>query len=90
MPTLRESLRPIVAIAIAAAIVMFLLAPLEATEWANGFRAGVSAENVEGFEAGPGGIAIIIGPLIKVTLLMGVPALITLGVRNIIGRLRNN
>lgn len=90
MPTFRESLWPIVAITIAAAIVMLLIAPLEATEWANGFRGGVTAVGNEGFEAGTGGITMIIGPLIKVTLLMGVPALITLGARNLIGQARRN
>ncbi len=84
MPTFRDMIRPILAITIAAAIVMLLLSTLDATTWADGFRTGVSAEVVE--EDGFTGIVSIIGPLIKITFLMGVPALITLGVRRIIGR----
>lgn len=86
MPTLRESLRPILAITIAAAIVMVLLAPLDATEWANGLRAGFSAESGDAFEEGPGGTLMIVAPLIKITILMGVPALITMGVRRVLGQ----
>ena len=86
MPTFRESIRPILAITIAAAIVMLLLAPLEATEWAGGFRVGVPVEDGAGFEAGPGGIITVIAPLIKITLLMGVPAVMTLGVRRLLSR----
>lgn len=85
MPTFRESLQPILAITIAAAIVMLLIAPLDATAWADGIRGSVTAVGGEGSEELPGGIIMIIGPLIKITLLMGVPALITLGVRNLIG-----
>lgn len=89
MPTLREMIRPILAITIAAAILMLLIAPLDATTWAAGFRVDVVAVAREGLEGdAPGGIAAIIGPLIKITLLMGVPALITLSVRNLIGRKR--
>ena len=90
MPTFRESIRPILAITIAAAIVMLLLAPLDATEWANGFRVGVPAVGNEGFENSPDGITTIIGPLIKVTLLMGAPALMTLGARSLIRRSRKS
>lgn len=89
MPTLREMIRPILAIIIASAILMLLLSTLDATAWADGFRAGVSAETPAASESDtPGGIVNIIGSLIKITLLMGVPALITLGVRNLIGRSR--
>ena len=89
MPTLRESIQPLLVITIVSAIVMLLLAPLETTEWAAGFREGFSAEGGEGFEGdGPGGVILLIAPLIKITMLMGVPALITLGVRRLIGRFR--
>lgn len=88
MPTIRESIRPILTISMAAAIVMLLLAPLEATEWASGFRVGVPLGGGEGFESGPGGIITVIAPLIKITLLMGVPAVMTLGVRRLISRSR--
>ena len=85
MPTFRDSLRPIIAIVIASAILMLLLAPLASTEWADVMRGAVSAE--EGFEGATSfSIVMIIGPLIKITLLMGIPGLITLGVRNLIGR----
>ncbi len=87
MPTFRDMIRPILAITIAAAIVMLLLSTLDATTWADGFRTGVSADVGEATDGdGLTGIISIIGPLIKITFLMGVPALITLGVRRIIGR----
>lgn len=89
MPTFREAVVPIVMITIASAIVMLLLAPLDATAWAEGFRGGASAENTEAFDGGFS-IIMIIGPLIKITIIMGVPALITLGVRRLIGRARPN
>jgi len=83
MPTFRETIVPILAITVASAILMMLLSPLDATQWAEGFRVGseVGAEEELG-----GGIASIIGPLLKITVLMGVPGLITLGVRNLIRR----
>ncbi len=89
MPTLRESIGPILAISIAAAILMLLLAQLDATEWANGFRVAAPVAEGEGVEAAPAGIISFIGPLIKVSLLMGIPALITLGVRKLLGRVRS-
>ncbi len=88
MPTFREMIRPILAITIAAAILMLLLAQLDATTWADGFRVGVTNEGFEGDTRS--GIVAIIGPLIKIALLMGLPALLTLGVRNLIGRLRKS
>ena len=89
MPTLREAFIPILAITIASAIIMLLLAPLDATTWAEGFRVGDSAETTEALEGGFS-IVMIIGPLIKITFIMGIPALITLGVRRLIGRTRPN
>ena len=88
MPTLRESMWPILAITIASAVVMLLIAPLEATEWAAGIRAGLSAEGTEAIEGGaPSGLIAIIGPLIKITILMGIPALLTFSARRLIGQL---
>lgn len=93
MPTLKESLWPIVAIIVASAIVMFAIAPLDSSEWADSMRGEFSAEAegrdgepfAEG-EGGPSGILRFIGPLIKITILMGVPGLITMGILRITRR----
>lgn len=87
MPTFRETIVPILAITAASAILMLLLAPLDATQWAEGFRVGGEVSTEE--ELG-GGIANIIGPLLKITFLMGIPGLITIGIRNLIRRFRSN
>ncbi len=85
MPTLRESLTSTLVIIIASAIVIFLIAPLDATEWASSMRAGAGEEGGEGM---PGGIFGLVAAFIKITLLMGIPGLITLGVRRLSRRIR--
>ncbi|WP_442506140.1 hypothetical protein SH528x_004969 [Novipirellula sp. SH528] len=91
MPTLRAPIRPILAIMFASAIVIFLIAPLDETQWAAGMRAGFSAEGGDGFEDdGPSGAIRFIGPVLKIAILMGVPAIITIGVRDLIRRFRPN
>lgn len=92
MPTLKETIRPILLITIASAIIMFAIAPLDSSEWAEGIRSGFNAEEgegVQGEDGPPGGIFRFVGPLIKITILMGIPGLITVGVRNLIRRLSN-
>ena len=69
MPTLRESIQPVLLITVAAAIVMFLIVPLEATEWAAGVRAGFTAEVGDGEL--PGGVILFVAPLIKIPSLDG-------------------
>lgn len=87
------TLRPIVPtliILLAGLIVSFAALPLQNTEWAEGFRTGVSergevseAEGVAGNAGGEeegepsGGVLIVIGPLIKVAILMGIGGLLT-------------
>lgn len=86
MPTFRDSIRPIIAIIIAAIILMVLLIPLSPIEWTMGAETTVSeAADGRGFS-----ILMIVGPLIKIMFLMGIPALITLGVRRLIGRFRKS
>ncbi len=87
MPTLKEMIWPIVLITIASAIVILAIAPLDGSAWAEGMRAGASAEGGEALDQ-LSGIIRFIGPLIKITLLMGVPGLITLGVRRAVRRVR--
>ena len=90
MPTLKESIWPIVAIIIASALVMFAIAPLDSSEWAESMRAEFSAEGGEDepFAEGEGlpGVLLIIGPLLKITFLMGIPGLITLSILRITRR----
>lgn len=87
MPTLRESIRPILTITVASIIIMLLLSLLDTTEWAAGIRAGFSAEGSEGFKGdSPGGAILFIAPLLKTTFFIGIPALITVGVHNLINR----
>ncbi|MFG0266336.1 MAG: hypothetical protein ACF8AM_14490 [Rhodopirellula sp. JB055] len=89
MPTLRQSIRPTLCIVLAATLVVFLISPLDETQWAAGIRAGASANGGEGSEgSGPGGPIRFIGPIVKMSILMGVPALITLGIRRLIRRFR--
>lgn len=82
MPTFREAIRPIVAIIVVSIVLTLLLIPLGPIEWTTG------TQEVTSEVAGEGGFSVlmIIGPLIKITFLMGIPALITLGVRKLIGR----
>ena len=87
MPTFRESIWPILIIIITSTILMLLIAPLDSTEWATGIRAGLITEGDESFEASDlSGAISIIGPFLKITFLMGIPALITFWIRRIIRR----
>lgn len=90
MPTLRESIGPIVLIMIASMLVMFAIAPLDSSEWAEGVRADFLTEGGEDEPfadgEGPPGILLIIGPLLKITFLMGIPGLITLGILRLVRR----
>lgn len=76
MALLRKNLVPILIILAAGLIVSFAAVPLEDTAWAEGIRTEASAAGgAEGFgDEGemPGGIIMVIGPLIKVTILMGI------------------
>ena len=81
MALIRNNLVPTLVILVAGLIVSFAVVPLQDTEWAEGFRTEVGAEGVEeGFgEEGemPGGAIMVILPLIKVSILMGIGALLT-------------
>ncbi|TWU18260.1 hypothetical protein [Allorhodopirellula heiligendammensis] len=87
MPALRETIRPILFIVVAASIVVLLIAPLYQTQWAAGMRAGAASDVGEGVKGSdPSGAIRFIGPLLKIAILMGVPALVTLGIRRLIRR----
>ena len=85
MTVLKENLVPTLIILLAGLIVSFAAVPLQNTEWAEGFRTGVSergegveAAGAEGSEGGqPSGVFMVVGPLIKVTILMGIGGLLT-------------
>lgn len=96
MTVLKENLVPTIIILLAGLIVSFAAVPLQDTEWADGFRTevgergeGVEAEGAESREGGqPSGVLSVIGPLIKVTILMGIGGLLTALVLWIIGRIK--
>ena len=89
MTVLKENLVPTLIILLAGLIVSFAAVPLQNTEWAEGFRTGVSergegveAAGAEGSEGGqeggtPSSALMVVGPLIKVTILMGIGGLLT-------------
>ena len=66
---------PILIILLAAVLVCVAFLPLGSTQWPNGFRVATDPAVEEGDSAG--GIIMIIGPLIKVTILMGIGVLLT-------------
>lgn len=66
---------PTLIILLAAAVVCVAFLPLAGTEWADGFRLTTDVVQEEGVPAG--GIIMIVGPLIKVAILMGIGALLT-------------
>lgn len=87
-----QIIKQILIILLASVIVMALFMPLAQTEWAesmrNGFGAetdGMSAEGRKGPEGMPAAVGFIAG-FIKEIVVMGIPALITLGVLRIIRR----
>ena len=90
MPTFEEVIWAILAITLAAAIVMVAVAQLDSGAWAEGVRSEASAET-QGVESQAVGeregipapllmIAATIGSFLKITLLLGIPGLITIGV----------
>ncbi len=84
MPTLKDSILPIVIIIVASALVVLASMPLAQTEWADDMRGEFVGEGAESDNAGEGeappdmGVLIYIAPLIKVTLLMGIGAGLTM------------
>lgn len=90
MKLIQENLAPTLIILIAGLIISFAVVPLQDTEWAESIRmsAGGFDENFEedGMSEGESfsRIAMVIFPLIKVTLLMGVGGLLTALVLSII------
>ena len=93
MTTARTYFVPTLIILLAGLIVSFAALPLANTGWAESFRTGseeqfVDQENAEQTgeeEPETGGVAMMILPLIKVMLFMGVGVLLTMLVRWIIG-----
>lgn len=100
MSILKDNLIPTLIILLAGLIVSFAAVPLQNTEWADGIRTGFSedgegsereeadGERAVGEEGRPGGVIMIIGPLIKVTILMGIGGLLTALVLWIIGKVK--
>lgn len=89
MDIVRKNIGPVLIILLAAAIVVFATWPLENSQFAEGFRTTevIDAGGEEGLEGGEelGGILLFVGPLIKVTLFMGVGVFFT-WVGSLIGR----
>ena len=87
-----QLIKQILMIILASMIVIALFLPLAQTEWADGMRSGVG-QAAEGIERegrqGPGDMPAGIGFIavfIKEIVIMGIPALITLGLLKIIKR----
>lgn len=85
MNLIKKNIGPILIILAASALVVLAALPVGNTEWAEGFRSdfGEAGEGAEGFPEGEGGegapprVLLIVGPLIKVTILMGIGAGLT-------------
>ncbi len=69
---------PILIIGLVSALLTFAMLPLAETEWAEGIRTAFRAADQE--RERPGRIFLMVAPLLKVAVFMGVPALITLAV----------
>lgn len=86
-----QVIKQILIIILASVIVMALFMPLVQTEWAESMRTGFSAEGMgtegregpEGMREMPPGIGFIAG-FIKEIVVMGIPAMITLGMLKLI------
>jgi len=95
MKLLKENLVPTLIILIAGLLISFAAVPLQNTEWAEGMRAEADEHNegseAEGREGPPegllGGVLMVILPLVKVSLLMGIGVLLTTLVSWIIRRI---
>jgi hypothetical protein len=86
-----QTIKQILIIILASVIVMALFMPLAQTEWAEGMRSGFGAEGMEGEgRSGPEGMGEIpaavgfIAGFIKEIIIMGIPALLTLGVLKLV------
>ncbi len=90
MNVIRENLMPTLLILIAGLIVSFAVVPLQSTEWAENFRAESGEGGGEGFEGegAPPMALLIILPLVKVSLLMGIGGGLTALVLWIIRRVK--
>lgn len=95
MKLLKENLTPTLIILFAGLIISFAAVPLQSTEWAEGIRAeadghseGSEGEGREGPSEGLlGSVLMVILPLVKVSLLMGIGVLLTTLVSWIIRRI---
>ena len=78
MSLIKEYIGPILIILAASALVVLAALPVANTDWAEGIRSdvGEAEEGAEGFSEGDEGapprVLLIVGPLIKVTILMGI------------------
>ena len=89
MKILKNILIPSIIILIAAALVIFAALPLASTEWADSFRvenelsSNSEREAIEQEGENAPAILMVILPLIKVTIFMGVGALLTIFIRRL-------
>lgn len=91
MPTAKEVVWGILGITLASAILMFAVAQLDSSAWAEGVRADVLLENepadeITGVPAFLVPLIEIVGSLIRIMILMGIPAFITLAILRRIDR----
>ena len=102
MPTLKDTGWAIFFISVVSALMVLGVAQLDSSSWAEGVRAEYSAETTpnedeaasdENFDGIPALLIILITIIasgLKLTLLMGLPGLITLAVRRRLGRLKEH
>jgi len=96
MKLLKENLVPTLIILLAGLLISFAAVPLQNTEWAEGMRAEADGHNEgaerEGREGPPdgllGSVLMVLLPLVKVSLLMGIGVLLTTLVSWIIRRIK--
>ncbi len=94
MPTLKDAVLATLFITIFSALMMLGVAQLDSSAWAEGVRAEYSTETTsgeakggdaeDGFEGMSGPLMIVLGAVasaLKISLLMGIPGLITIAVR---------
>lgn len=94
MTLLKNNLVPVLIIIAAAALIVVLALPLAGTEWAESFRTAGEISSGSELLAEEGGsapgIIMVIGPIVKVAIFMGIGILFTALGRGLSKRLRTS
>ena len=103
MPTFKDVVVAIIFISLASALMIVAITPLENGAWAEGIRADYAAEyastegesesegmpEIEGVPSALLMVLVVVASLLKITLLMGLPGIITMWVRRLISRFKD-